>query len=319
MYTNTYQRGQESKAGSESLATALGWFSIGLGLAELTAPRKMARLIGAPDSGNVPSLMRAYGMRELAAGVGILTQPRPAGWMWSRVAGDLMDLATLGSTMASSEADRARMSTATVAVLGVTALDVMCAQKLGMLAENEQSQEKSDPSRIVRTTTVNRSVEDVYQFWRNFENLPRFMRNLESVRVTGDRLSTWRAKAPFGTTVEWEAELVDDEPNALIGWRSLPHSDIQNCGTVRFQQATGRRGTVIRVELRYTPPGGQLTATAAKLFMMEPGRQVEDDLRRFKQVIETGEVVHSDASIHRGMHPGQPPKLEEVRTPEMAH
>lgn len=317
---NTYGNGREysSKTSSDSLATALGWFSIGLGLAELTASRRVARLIGAPETEHTTSLMRAYGMRELTAGIGILTQPRPAGWMWTRVAGDFMDLATLGSAMASSGADRTRMSTATLAVLGVTALDVMCAQKLGMLAENEERQERSEPSRIIRTTTVNRSLSDVYDFWRDFENLPRFMRNLESVRVTGNRRSTWRAKAPFGRAVEWEAEMVDDETNALIAWRSLPHSDIHNYGTVRFKEATGGRGTVIRVDIQYAPPGGSLTATAARLFMMDPGSQVEDDLRRFKQVIETGEVLYSDASIHEGMHPGQPPKQED-RIPEMTY
>jgi uncharacterized membrane protein len=125
--------------------------------------------------------------------------------------------------------------------------------------------------------------------------------------VIDDRRSRWRAKAPAGTSVEWEAELIDDRPNELIAWRSLEGSTVDNSGFVRFERAPGGRGTVVHVELRYCPPAGALGAAVAKLFGEEPRQQLYDDLRAFKQVMELGEVVKSDASIHTGMHPAQPP------------
>jgi uncharacterized membrane protein len=154
--------------------------------------------------------------------------------------------------------------------------------------------------------------EEVYAFWRNLENLPRFMQHLESVRMTDERRSTWRARAPAGTTVEWEAETVEDRPNELIAWRSLPGSSVPNSGQVRFVPAAGNRGTEVHVELQYDPPGGKLGAVVAKLFGREPGQQVASDLRRFKQVLETGEVVHSDASIHGRPHPAHPPAAPQA-------
>jgi hypothetical protein len=139
------------------------------------------------------------------------------------------------------------------------------------------------------------------------------MDHLESVRVTGDRQSHWVAKAPAGHTVEWDAETVEERTDELIAWRSLPGASVPNSGQVRFEPAVGGRGTEVHVELRYDPPGGKLGALVAKLFGEEPGQQVAGDLLRLKQVLETGEVLHSDASIHRGMHPAQPPE-ETPRT-----
>src|SRR5207237_3055072 len=123
---------------------------------------------------------------------------------------------------------------------------------------------------------------EVYDFWRNFGNLPRFMDHLESVQVTGDRRSHWKAKAPAGTTVEWDAETTENRPNELIAWRSVEGADVTNAGVVRFVAAPGGRGTEIHVDLRYEPPAGKLGKLVAKLFGEEPSQQVEGDLRRFK-------------------------------------
>jgi uncharacterized membrane protein len=132
------------------------------------------------------------------------------------------------------------------------------------------------------------------------------MSNLESVHMTGDNRSHWRAKGPAGTTVEWDAEITQDEPGRCIAWQSLEGSEICNAGRVRFEKAPGGRGTFIRVEMSYQPPMGGIAANVAKLMGKEPEQQVAQDLRHLKQIIETGEVVHSDASIHPGMHPAQP-------------
>lgn len=115
---------------AETLSKALGWFSIGLGVTELVAPRMIGRVIGASDDRRTQMMTRAYGLREIAAGMGILRQPRRAGWMWSRVAGDAIDLATLGRVMTSNRSSRGRTAAATAAVLGVTALDVLCSRQL---------------------------------------------------------------------------------------------------------------------------------------------------------------------------------------------
>jgi uncharacterized membrane protein len=294
----------------ERLANALGWFSIGLGLAELAAPRALAQLIGVKDEDKTRNVLRGYGMREIAAGIGILSRPQPAGWLWGRVAGDLLDLSSLGSALGSSRSNRVRVGAATAAVIGVTALDVRCALQLQRGSTNGGSVKTGDV-RVTKTIIVNRSPEEVYRFWRDLANLPTFMKHLESVQVTGDNRSHWKATGPGGKTVEWDAEIVEDQPNTRIAWRSLEGSDIDNSGSVQFERAPGGRGTLVRVELRYTPPGGVVSATLAKLFGEEPGQQVDYDLRAFKQVLETGEVVKSDASIHRGMHVAQPPSREE--------
>jgi len=107
--------------------------------------------------------------------------------------------------------------------------------------------------------------------------------------------------------VEWDAEIVEDRPNELIAWRSVEGSDVDNSGSVRFVQAPGDRGTEVHVELRYSPPGGVIGATIAKLFGEEPAQQVDADLHAFKAIMETGQLVHSDATIHGRPHPAQPP------------
>ena len=143
--------------------------------------------------------------------------------------------------------------------------------------------------------TIKRPVEEVYRFWRNLANLPTFMSHLASVEVTGDGRSHWTANAPAGRTVDWDAEIVEDKPNQRLAWRSLDGSQVSNSGWVSFTPAPGG-GTEVRVELSYDPPGGALGKVVAKLFGEEPQQQITDDLRRLKQVLETGEVVLSEGS-----------------------
>jgi uncharacterized membrane protein len=145
--------------------------------------------------------------------------------------------------------------------------------------------------RVERSTTISRSPEELYSFWRNFENLPRFMNHLEEVRVTGAGRSHWVAKAPAGMSVEWDAEVYNERENDFIAWRTLEGADVASAGSVHFEAAPGGRGTVVRVVLRYDPPGGRLGAFVARLFGENPDQQIADDLRRFKQLMETGEVA----------------------------
>jgi len=144
--------------------------------------------------------------------------------------------------------------------------------------------------RVDRAITVAKPRPEVYQFWCNFENLGRFMRHVESVRVYDDNHSHWVVKGPAGKTLQWDAEIINEAENERIGWRSLPGADVDNAGSVQFRDAPDGRGTEVKVELQYNPPGGTVGALMAKLWGEEPSQQIENDLRRFKQLMETGEI-----------------------------
>jgi uncharacterized membrane protein len=145
---------------------------------------------------------------------------------------------------------------------------------------------------VERSVTVNRPKEELFQMWRDFENLPRFMQHLEAVHVddTSGR-SHWVAKGPLGKNIEWDAEVIEERENELLVWKSLPGSMVESMGRVEFTDAPAGRGTIVHVSMHYNPPGGSLGAAFAKLFGEEPDQQVNEDLRHFKQIIETGEVA----------------------------
>jgi uncharacterized membrane protein len=295
---------------AKRLAKGLGWFSIGLGLAELLAPRAIANIAGV--SNKHTGLIRLYGLREISSGITIFAQQKPTEGVWSRVVGDAIDLTTLGIAATNPEAKMGRVAFATANVLAVTALDVVCAMQLTK-GTNQGIHAKG-------TCIINLPPEEVYNFWRNFENLPRFMRHLEAVHDLGDGRSHWKAKGPAGMEVEWHATIIADVPGEVITWRSLEGSDVDHAGAVRFERATGGRGTIVKVNIEYLPVGGVIGATVAKLFGEEPEQQLDDDLRRFKQVLEVGEVVVSDATLlgtgYMQQRPGQPPSAKELESAE---
>lgn len=332
-YADTPERrpngGQQHETGSqdgiaEQLARFLGWFSIGLGLAEIVAPRQLAGLIGVD---NRPGLFRMMGLREIGSGIAILSQDQPAGAVWSRVAGDILDLALLSTQLDSNNPEREKTLAATMSVLGVTAVDLYTARSLSRQSngDNGNSQgsgqrpqsarglvETSSGIKVKTAVTVGRPVSEVYGFWRNFENLPRFMSHLESVQVLEGKRSHWVALG-LGMRLEWDAETVEDRPNELISWRSLPGGKVDTAGYVRFRPAPADRGTEIVVEMRYDPPGGVVGASIAKLFGESGQEVVSRDLRAFKNVMEIGEVAHSDASIYTRPHSAQPPTDDELK------
>ncbi len=141
---------------------------------------------------------------------------------------------------------------------------------------------------VEESVTISRSPWDLYEFWRNFENLPRFMDYLESVKRIDEKRSHWVAKAPAGTTVEWDAEIINDEPNALIAWRSLENANVDNAGSVRFIPGTAEEGTIVKVTIDYIPPAGRFGAAVAKMLGKDPAAEIREDLRNFKQVMESG-------------------------------
>jgi uncharacterized membrane protein len=139
---------------------------------------------------------------------------------------------------------------------------------------------------VTDSVTVDRPVEEVYAFWRDFENFPRFMQHLESVKATDSTHSHWVARGPAGTSLEWDAEIFEERPGQFLAWRSVEGSEIACAGSVRFRKAPGGRGTELQVSLNYEPPAGELGAAIARLFGEEPRIQVAEDLARFKQELE---------------------------------
>jgi uncharacterized membrane protein len=162
-------------------------------------------------------------------------------------------------------------------------------------ADEHQGEQVSVPYgkgvRVEKSVTIDAAPEQLYTFWRNFENLPRFMDHLESVKMTGSNRSHWVAKGPAGLDAEWDAEIINEIPNELIGWRSVEGSRVDNAGSVHFTKANGARGTEVKVVLRYDPPGGKFGAVVSKILGEDPAHQVQEDLRRLKQLIETGELA----------------------------
>ena len=296
---------------ADQLARGLGWFSIGLGAAELLAPRTVAKIAGL-DPENNSSLIRLFGLRELTSGLAIFMQgDRPAEAVWSRVAGDALDLASLGMAFASPNSQKPKLGFATANVLAVTALDVLCAQELSRKDGNTAGRASTRKSLI-----ISRSPEELYQEWRKFKQLPRFMRQLISVKETGNGRSHWVAQGPAGTVVEWDAEFLEDRPNQYIAWQSLENSDVENSGSVEFRPAPGNRGTIVTVELNYNFPGGVVGNALAKILREDPGVLAMEALRCFKQILESGEVAVSDGTIWDNgfltQRPAQPAEREEM-------
>lgn len=279
------------------LARFLGWFSLALGTPQTLMPGRFARFVGARDDSATRTWTRIVGARELTAAAGILSRPRPVTWLWARVAGDVKDLVLLAVALGRKDSRRNRLAAATGAVAAVTAIDALAAASM----RRSEAETADDSTSVKAAITVWRPREEIYAFWHDFQNLPRFMAHLEAVEPAGDRRSRWKAKAPTGGTVDWDAEIVAELPNELIAWRSLPGADVANAGTVRFRPAPGGAGTEISLDMEYKPPGGAVGVTLAKLFGEEPRQQVEDDLRRLKQVLEAGEVVRSDGSPEGAM------------------
>jgi uncharacterized membrane protein len=147
--------------------------------------------------------------------------------------------------------------------------------------------------KLERAVTIEAPRAALYAFWRNFANLPQFMEHLVEVRVESPERSHWVAKGPAGAMVEWDAEIVNDVPDSLIAWKTVGETDVPNAGSVHFSDAPGGRGTIVKVEVDYEPPAGKLGALVARLFGEDPDRQIREDLRKFKQLIETGEITTS--------------------------
>lgn len=148
--------------------------------------------------------------------------------------------------------------------------------------------------RVEHSITINRPVEQLYRFWRDLSNLPQFMHHLESVTVESPTRSHWKVKGPAGMSIEWDAEIINDDENRVIGWRSLENPVVDHAGSVRFRPAPDNQGTQVDVNMEYLPLGGSLGAAIARLFGEAPERQIRDDLHRLKQQMEVGEIATTE-------------------------
>lgn len=226
---------------------------------------------------------------------------------WAGVGLGLGALAALVVLRGRTRGKRARTLTlASAAVTGVTLLDT-----LNIVRQRRRSATQSNAVSVRTSVTIRRSRDDVYRYWRDFGNLPVFMRHLDSV-TESDGHFVWRASGPAGVRAEWEAEIVADRPGERIAWRALEGATIPNHGAVEFRDAPREQGTELRVEIVLEPPGGAVGAGIARLFEGAPEQAMKNDLRRLKQILETGEILCSDASIHRGLHPARPPEPSEM-------
>lgn len=149
---------------------------------------------------------------------------------------------------------------------------------------------KSHSNRVEKHITVNKPLEQIFEYWRNFENLPKIMSHLEAVTVIDNKRSHWKAKAPLGTSVEWDAEIISEQKNHFIAWRSVEGADVDNSGSVRFDRNPTGGGTQITITINFTPPAGVIGAAVASLFGENPDQQLEEDLKKFKQTMENNQA-----------------------------
>ncbi|HEX3625606.1 MAG TPA: SRPBCC family protein [Verrucomicrobiae bacterium] len=181
-----------------------------------------------------------------------------------------------------------------------------------MAARDEDAARSSRPRRVApavksgrgvrfqKTITVNRPVQEVFSFWRHLENLPRFMKFVRAVTSNGGNITHW-VVTTNGTKLEWDAETIEARPNEVLSWQSLPAADVDNAGSIVFRPAPGKRGTVVNVNLKYAPTGGKAAAKLAKLFGKDAEAVMEEDLFRFKSLIETGEIPTTEGQPHGGV------------------
>jgi uncharacterized membrane protein len=260
----------------------LGALSLGIGLAALLAPRRVGELIGVRRR---PKLIQLIGMRETATGIGLLSGRQSDAWLWSRVAGDLMDLAVLATCQRGASRSRATASTAAVAA--IAAVDLAAA-----IQHSRARLRASAPSDVYidRTIIVNKSPHECYEFWRDLSNIPRFTRRLKEVAIRENGVSHWVMTIPGGGSVEWDSQLTVERPGERLAWRSLTQQPFSHAGSIQFAAAPGGRGTFVTVGLHYRLPTGVLPAGVTRLLGRDPFGELREDLRRFKQLIETGEI-----------------------------
>lgn len=272
------------------LAQGLGWFSIGLGLTQLVAPRLFARALGIKRGGG--TLVRLLGVRELLSGLGLLGSKRAVGSLNARIVGDVVDLALLGLAIARPRNGRRRLIAATAATAAAAGLDVLARRHLA--ADPSRAERVASETRVGKAITIDAEPADVYAAWRHLDHLSEIFSELRGVERLDALRSRWTARGPGGVRLRWEAEIVDDIPGELIAWTTVS-GWLDTEGVVRFLRAPGGRGTEVVVEMRYHVRGRAFGRAAAAAVGLEPSIVLERGLRRLKQIVEIGEPMRARA------------------------
>lgn len=288
---------------TQTVARALGWFSVGLGAVEILGGKQLGAVLGMESK---TGLLRAYGVREVGVGVGILTAPKtpPPGWLWARFAGDMVDIATLLAALENKD-KRANVAVALAAVGGVTVLDFICAQQLSHMAQTKANAstptDRPNLSAVGESyITVNRSADELMARWNEPEMFANVMGGFADVKPSGDGAIQWMVHTPLHTDLTWTTRMTEGENdgNQSVRWESLPGGDVPNRGTVTFKGgAPGGRGTEVALKFEFDPPGGAIGDAAAKILGFAPGILASGVLRRFKALIETGEIPTLEQNV----------------------
>ena len=278
-------------------ARFLGWFSLGLGAAEIAAPKALARILGTRPR---PALTRTvYGLREVAVGAGILASQNPRPWVWARVAGDTLDLLTLAAIRGNRRARPATVALALGSVAAVTALDLRTALALGRDDEDggEDDGRGGVPAgaQTVRgSVVVDRPPDEVFWAWRDPVTVATMLSPFLEVRAESPDLAHLRLKTPAGGVAHWSWDVPDERPGDFMRFRSLPDSSVRNEGTATLHPVDGGRSTRLEVEGWYLAPGGRIGTAALSGFGTAPEAALDTVLARFKDLVESGVAPTSD-------------------------
>lgn len=287
---------------SRKLAQGIGWYSIALAVVELISPKTVNQTIGIKDDPLHHNLVRVRGVRELISGIGIVASRKPAGYLWSRVAGDVIDFALVGQALTHRRNNKQKLLIATAAFSAVALLDVVAALS--------QTHKKDTPNlRLKRSIKVNGTPDELYELWRQPETLPKIMKHFAEFTHIDAQRSHWKIPAAVGPALEWEAVIVEEREGKYLRWESLPGTTLPTRGWVNFRSLGKGDKTEVCLCLDFEPPAGALGEAALKLVQGIPNGLVQDMLNQFKTLSQTHKNIsltgnHNPSTVKVGTRPG---------------
>jgi uncharacterized membrane protein len=276
-----------SKEQNSTLLPMLGWFSLGLGLAEVLTPKGVAKAAGLPEESR--HTVRAFGAREIVSGIGMFSRRVQPAASWSRVVGDVLDLSVLGKSLFKANSSKAKLGISSAAVLGVTVLDILASMKETPALNGYSGK---NPLELEEALAINKSPEELFTYWRDLSNLPNFMSFLDTVVELDPQKSHWKTKEVAGKSIEWKSVIKREVKNETIEWETDEGSDISHSGSVTFRRLPRGHGTEVRLKMQFAPKAGAIAPTGLSSVLSFIGEEkVRNDLKRFRQLIETGEIA----------------------------